>query len=223
MIINDAVKKQAQAALADLSNPVRLIVFTQEMECQFCRENRQLAEEVAGLSDKISLEVYNFLLDKEKVVEFQVERVPALVVAGEKDYGIRFYGVPAGFEFSSLVAAIKTVGMRDSGLSVRTKEQLAGLKTPVTIDVFVTLTCPYCPLMVSLAHRFAMASDLITASAIDAQEFPVLANYYDVMAVPKTLINRSQGFEGAVSEERLLDEVLKAAGTAGKGQVAGQI
>ncbi len=223
MIINDAVKKQAQSALADLSNPVRLIVFTQEMECQFCRENRQLAEEVAGLSDKISLEVYNFLLDKEKVVEFQVERVPALVVVGEKDYGIRFYGVPAGFEFSSLVAAIKTVGMRDSGLSARTKEQLAGLKTPVTIDVFVTLTCPYCPLMVSLAHRFAMASDLITASAIDAQEFPVLANYYDVMAVPRTLINRSQGFEGAVSEERLLDEVLKAAGTAGKGQVAGQI
>ncbi len=217
MIINEAVKRQAQLALAGLKNPVRLIVFTQDMECQFCRENRQLAEEVAGLSDKLSLEVYNFLLDKEKVEEFKVERVPALIVAGEQDYGIRFYGVPAGFEFSSLIAAIQSVGARDSGLRPETREKLASLKTPVTIDVFVTLTCPYCPMMVSLAHRFAMASELITASAIDAQEFPVLANYYDVLAVPKTVLNRSKGFEGAVAEERLVNEVLQVTETAGRG------
>ncbi|MGQ9678768.1 MAG: protein disulfide oxidoreductase [bacterium] len=212
-LIQESVKSQIDKNLKSLPNPVRLVVFTQEMECQFCRENRQLAEEVAALSDKIKLEVYNFLLDKEKVEEFKVERVPALVVAGEKDHGIRFYGVPAGYEFTSLVNAIQLVGSGESGLKPNTKEKLAQIDQPVKIDVFVTLTCPYCPMMVSLAHRFAMESEKITASAIDAQEFPVLANYYDVMAVPKTVLNQRNQFEGALPEERFLEEVLKVVGT----------
>jgi len=212
-LIQNTVKKQLEQLLLNLPNPVRLIVFTQEMECQFCRENRQLAEEVAALSDKVKLEVYNFLVDKEKVEEFKVERVPALVVAGEKDYGIRFYGVPAGYEFTSLVNAIQMVGKRDPGLKPETKEKLTRIGQPVEIDVFVTLTCPYCPMMVSLAHRFAMANEKITASAIDAQEFPVLANYYGVMAVPKTVLNQHHQFEGALPEERFLQEVFKVVDT----------
>ncbi len=217
-LVQESVKKQLEQVLKNLSNPVRLVVFTQEMECQFCRENRQLAEEIAALSDKVKLEVYNFLLDKEKVEEFKVERVPAMVVAGEKDYGIRFYGVPAGYEFTSLVNAMQLVGKRESGLKPETKQRLSQIAQPVKIDVFVTLTCPYCPMMVSLAHRFAMASDKITASAIDAQEFPVLANYYEVMAVPKTVLNQRHQFEGALPEERFLQEVMKAVdGGAGLG------
>lgn len=209
-LIQESVKRQIEENLKTLPSSVRLLVFTQEVECQFCRENRQLAEEVAALSNKVKLEVYNFLLNKDKVEEFKVERVPALVVAGEKDYGIRFYGVPAGYEFTSLVNAIQLVGSGESGLKSKTKEQLAQIEQPVKIDVFVTLTCPYCPMMVSLAHRFAMASEKITASAIDAQEFPVLANYYDVMAVPKTVVNERHQFEGALPEEHFLEQVLKA-------------
>lgn len=212
-LIQESVKRQIDKNLRSLPNPVRLAVFTQDVECQFCRENRQLAEEVAALSDKLKLEVYNFLMDKDKVEEFKVERVPALVVAGEKDYGIRFYGVPAGYEFTSLVNAIQLVGSGDSGLKPNTKEKLAQIDQPVKIDVFVTLTCPYCPMMVSLAHRFAMESEKITASVIDAQEFPVLANYYDVMAVPKTVLNQRHQFEGALPEERFLEEVFKVVDT----------
>jgi glutaredoxin-like protein len=133
--------------------------------------------------------VHNFLLDREKVEQFRIERVPALVVAGEKDYGIRFYGVPAGYEFTTLLNALQIVGKKDSGLKPQTRERLARITRPVQIDVFVTLTCPYCPMMAGLAHKFAMENDLITASAIDAQEFPVLANYYNVAAVPRTIIN----------------------------------
>lgn len=213
-LLNESVRSQVRTSLAELANPVRLLVFTQEMECQFCRENRELAEEVGALSDKVKVEVYNFLLDKEKVDEFKIARVPALVVAGEKDYGIRFYGVPAGYEFTSLLNALQLVGRRDSGLRPETRARLKTLDKPVAVDVFVTLTCPYCPMMVALAHRFAFESALITASAIDAQEFPVLANYYEVMAVPKTVLNGRHQFEGAVPEERLLQEVFKAAGAA---------
>lgn len=213
-LIQESVKREIEEKLKTLPNSVRLVAFTQELDCQFCRENLHLAEEVAALSNKVKLEVYNFVLDKDKVEEFKVERVPALVVAGERDYGIRFYGVPAGYEFTSLVNAIQMVGSGDSGLKSKTKEQLAQIEQPVKIDVFITLSCPHCPRMVSLAHRFAVESEKITASGIDAEEFPVLANYYDVMAVPKTVLNQRHQFEGAVPEERLLEELLKVVGSA---------
>lgn len=208
-LITDAVRRQAQMLLGNLANPVRLVVFTQEMECEHCRENRQLAEEVAALSDRLSLEVYNFLLDKEKVGEFKPERVPALIVAGEKDYGIRFYGVPAGFEFTTLLNAIHLVGRGDSGLLPQTRERLAALAEPLDISVFVTLTCPYCPMVAGLAHRFAFESDKVTAGVIDATEFGVLANLHSVTSVPKTVVNRQYQFEGAMPEQKFLEEVMK--------------
>ncbi|MEO0021937.1 MAG: thioredoxin family protein [candidate division WOR-3 bacterium] len=211
-LLNDAVKIQAQQILNKLPNPVKILVFTQEMECQFCRENRQLAEELAGLSDKIVLSVHDFQQDKETVEKYRIERVPALVLEGEKDYGIRFYGIPAGYEFTTLLNALQIAGRRDSGLKPETREKLKTITSPVKIEVFVTLTCPYCPMMAGLAHRFAMENENITATAIDAQEFPVLANYYQVSAVPKTVINGLHQIEGALPEERLLAELLKVAG-----------
>ncbi|MEO0074280.1 MAG: thioredoxin family protein, partial [candidate division WOR-3 bacterium] len=134
---------------------------------------------------------------------------PCLVVAGEKDYGIRFYGVPAGFEFTTLLNTIQLVGRRESGLRPETRQRLAELKEPLDISVFVTLTCPYCPMMAHLAHRFAFESDKVTASVIDAGEFPVLANLHNVTSVPKTVVNRQHHFEGAMPEERFLSELLR--------------
>ncbi|MGB9743052.1 MAG: protein disulfide oxidoreductase [candidate division WOR-3 bacterium] len=211
-LLNDSIKLQARQLFSSLTRPVRLIVFTQEMECQFCRENRDLAAEVAGLSDKISLEVYDFIKNQPEVERYQIKRVPALVVAGEKDYRLRFYGVPAGYEFTTLLNAIQIVGTGNTNLKPETRQALARITSPVQIDVFVTLTCPYCPMMAGLAHKFAMENQHITASVIDAQEFPVLANYYNVAAVPKTVINNLHHLEGAVPEERLLAELLKIAG-----------
>ncbi|MEO0085268.1 MAG: thioredoxin family protein [candidate division WOR-3 bacterium] len=208
-LLSDAVRKQAQQMLAPMVSPVKLVVFSQEMECAHCRENRLVAEETATLSDKLSVEVVNFILEKEKVEQYKVERVPAICVVGEKDYGIRFYGVPAGFEFTSLLNAILLASKGDSGLKPETRAKLAAITQPVDLSVFVTLTCPYCPMQVAMAHRFAVESGHITAAAIDSAEFVPLAQLYSVMAVPKTVINRRHQVEGALPEEKFLEEVLK--------------
>ena len=215
MLLSDSIRNQTAARLKALPNPVRLVVFTQEMECRFCGENRQLAEELSALSDKVKLEVYNLVTDAEKAKEFAVDKVPAVCVVGAKDYGIRFYGVRLGFEFSSLVAAIELVSDGDPHLKPETLQKLAGLAGPVELQVFATLTCPVCPLAVNLAHRLALASEKVTASVIDSAEFPQLANLYNVMAVPKTVVNKRHAFEGALPEDRFVEEVLK--GTAASG------
>ncbi|HDM78576.1 MAG TPA: glutaredoxin [Deltaproteobacteria bacterium] len=209
-MLEDKVKDQVKKELAGLKEEVKLIVFTQELECQYCRENRILTEEVASLSDKIGIEVYNFAIDKEKVEEYKVDKIPAIVVMGEKDYGIRFYGLPGGYEFVSLIEAIKVVSARDSGLAPESRELVKKLTRPVHIQVFVTLTCPYCSRAVELAHKLALESDLIRSDMVEAAEFPQLVNKYNVMAVPKIVINGEIQFEGALPEPAFLEQVMKA-------------
>ena len=124
----------------NLVDPVRLVMFTQELECQYCSETRQIVEEVAALSDKIEAEVYNFVIDKEKVEEYRVDKIPAIAVVGSQDYGVRFFGIPSGYEFTSLVEDIVTVSAGDSHLSAPTREAIAQITNPVHIQVFVTPT-----------------------------------------------------------------------------------
>jgi glutaredoxin-like protein len=120
--------------------PVRIIHFTQELNLEYGHETRQVLEELGALSDKLSLEIYDFILDKEKVAEYGVDKVPATVIRNGKDYGIRFYGIPAGYEFSTVLDAILDVSKGESGLAAESKEKLALLSQPVHLEVFVTPT-----------------------------------------------------------------------------------
>ncbi len=199
-----------------LETPVKLIVFTQEFECQYCRETRQIAEEVAGLSDKITLEVYDFVEDQEIAEQYNIDKIPATIImrGGDEpqDYGIRYYGIPSGYEFSSIIHDILMVSQGDSELLPETREWLKNLTEPVHMQVFVTPTCPYCPQAVLLAHKMAMESDLVTADMVEATEFPHLSVKYSVMGVPRTVINETVHMEGAAPEPLLLAKVQEAVG-----------
>jgi glutaredoxin-like protein len=201
VLLTDEVRGQIRQALSTLTGPVKLITFMQELDCRYCPEDRMLAREIATLSDKIQFENHNFVLERPLADKYRIERTPALVVEGARDYGIRFYGIPAGFEFASLLEAIKMVSAGQSELSPFIREQLRTLTLPLDIKVFVTLTCPYCPTQVHLAHRMAMASDLITASMVESAEFPEFAAQFKVLGVPKTVVNNTIQIEGAMPDE----------------------
>ena len=201
----------------NLVNPVKLVMFTQEIECQFCAETRQIVEEISSLSDKISAEIYHFVTDKATADIYDVDKIPAIAVlrvedGEEKDYGIRFFGIPSGYEFTTVIEDIIDVSRGDSGLQPKSREAVAGITEPVHFQVFVTPTCPYCTQAVRLAHKFAMESDLITADMVESVEFPHLANKYQVYGVPRTVINETVHQEGAVPEPMMLAKLLEAAG-----------
>lgn len=213
-LISTQDRAYLQTEFDKMVHPVRLVLFTQEHECQFCRETRQIVEELASLSDKVRAEILDFVADGERAQELGVDKVPAIVILRDDvqpvDYGIRYYGIPSGYEFSSLIEDILMVGRGDSGLQPATREALAGLTEPVHIQVFVTPTCPYCPRAVHMAHQMAFESPLVRADMVEAMEFPHLAVRYDVMGVPRTVINEETHIEGAVPEPVLLQAVLKA-------------
>ena len=199
-----------------LVEPVKIVYFTQQLECQYCRETHQILEEVVNCSDKLSLEVHNYLVDKEKAQEFNIDKIPAIVVmrdgANPKDYGMRFYGIPSGYEFMSLLESIKMASTGQSDLSDKTLELISRITTPIHIQVFVTPTCPYCPRAVMLGYKLAVAHEQIRSDGIEAIEFPHLANRYRVQAVPKIVINDQVEFEGALPENMFVEYVLLAAG-----------
>jgi glutaredoxin-like protein len=139
-LLDEKIKQEVKGALGELPNPVKMVMFTQEFECQFCRETRQLVEEVAGIHDQISAEVFNFVVDKDQAEAYEIDKIPAIAVVGEKDYGIRFYGIPSGYEFSSLIESIKLASTGEPGLSPAGLEFAQGLTEPVHIQVYVTPT-----------------------------------------------------------------------------------
>lgn len=210
-LIPDEPKEHLRMELNEkLEKPVKIIMFTQEVECQFCMQTRQLINELAALNDKIKVEIYDFLKDSEKAKEYGVDKVPAIVIVSEKDYGIRFYGIPYGYELQTLLEGVINVSRGRTDVSEETRKKLREIKTPVHIQVFVTLTCPYCPVVATIAYKFAIESDLIKADVIEASEFPQLAVKYAVMGTPKTVINEKIEFIGAFPEDLFLEHVLLA-------------
>ncbi len=177
-----------------------------------CAETRGLIEEVAALSAKISVEIRDFVADSEVAETYGIDKIPAVAIVREgdapADYGVRLFGIPSGYEFGTLIEDIRLVSSGDPALSDATLAELATLSSPVTIQVFVTPTCPYCPRAVLLAHRLAMASELVTASMVEATEFPQLSNRYQVYGVPRTVINDVIHVEGAVPESMLITKLM---------------
>jgi glutaredoxin-like protein len=213
-LIEDKDREQLAKLFAGLDNPVKILVFTQEHECEMCKMNRELLEEVAGISDKISIEVHDFVADKALAEKYQVNKIPGTVLLGDQDYGIRFYGIPAGYEFTTLIEDIVDVARRDPRLPDEVAAELAKVDQPVHLQVLISPTCPYCPTAVRTAHRFAMASEQITADMVETSEFPHLAVKYDVQGVPHTVINEEFSIIGPHSEADFARGVLAAIGKA---------
>jgi len=201
---------------ARLQRPVRLVIATGQDECTYCPEVVALATELAELSPNLSVEVHDAAADAAALSMYGFDKIPALAVvavdgAGAvQDYGIRFYGIPSGYEFMSLLDAIQTVGSDEVQLAPDTLKFLEALESDVHIQVFVTPTCPHCPRAVILAHHLAYASSHVTADMVEATEFPELSARYSVYGVPRTVINEVVHQEGAAPEPLLLQKLRQA-------------
>lgn len=206
-LLNKKVIKELAEVFKSFQREVNIKFFTQEFECRFCRDTRQLLEEISGLTDKIKVKVYDFVADKEEVEKYGIKRIPAVVVMDEEDHGIKFYGIPSGYEFSSLIEALKMVSTGETGLAQETRDFLDSLDKDVHLQVFVTPTCPYCPGAVVLAHRMAYYSPKVKGDMIEATEFPELSVKYNVMGVPRTVINETEFQEGAAPEEMIIEKI----------------
>jgi alkyl hydroperoxide reductase subunit AhpF len=140
--LNERDQAAVRKEFEKLAGPVKLVVFSQSLEAaELCRQNEELVREVAALApDTITVEALNLAIDRERAAAYGVERVPATVVEGARDYGIRFLGIPAGYEFSNLIDSMIAVSSGTAALSAETQRALADLTEAVDIKVFSTPT-----------------------------------------------------------------------------------
>jgi len=211
MFLKDEDRKFITERLSVMTDKVKIMHFTQSIECSYCHETRQLMEELVLLSDKLSLEIYNFQIDREEVTKYKIDKIPATILVAENgsNPGIRFFGIPSGYEFMSVIEDIVDISNNNHGFSEAMFTEIKKIRQPVHIEVFVTPTCPYCPAAVRTAHRLALANENITGDMIEATEFPHLAQKYHVHGVPKTIINETASLEGAVPEQMFLDKIME--------------
>ncbi len=194
----------------ELRDEVKLMVFTSKSNCEYCEATVEILSELASLSPKIRLEKHDY--DSERVLadSYGVDKVPATVILASNGAKLYYFGIPSGYEFRSLLDDIIDVSKNTTRLPEDVRGQIRDIKTPVHIKVFVTPTCPYCPRAVRTAHQFALENPNIRADMIEALEFPELAQQYNVMAVPKVVINDSSEFEGALPENVFAESVVQA-------------
>jgi glutaredoxin-like protein len=203
---------RVREVLDALDRPVDLLValgpeetpLPGSRDIDFGEETQRVVEGLASLSDRVTFRV------EEEPPGF--ERYPAIAVLPDgEDVGLRYYGLPWGYELATLVGAVIEAGKTASSLSADSLERLAGLDHDLTIDVFVTPTCPHCPPAVLHAYRAALASPRIRASAIEATEFPSLADSMDVWSVPRIVVNGIPHWDGTVTERVFVDRIVAPA------------
>ncbi|OQX50837.1 MAG: hypothetical protein B5M53_11720 [Candidatus Cloacimonas sp. 4484_209] len=209
-LISKEDAKYLQEQFSGFKNSVNIYYFNSEKtNADFCKLTNSILEELTALSPKINLKSFDFENAQDTVKEYNIMKPPALSIQQGSDLGIRYYGIPSGYEFSTIINTITMIGMGNTDIQdiVREKTKLINKKT--NIMVFVTPPCPYCPRAATLAHKFAYMNENIESAVIEANEFPVLSREFNVMAVPKIVINKKHSFEGAYPPERFIDEVIK--------------
>ncbi len=133
-----------------LADPVDIVHFTQaesplivpgRHECQYCKETRELLQELSELSDKIRLTVYDLVRDRDQAERYGIDSVPATLFSSPHTKGIvRYFGVPSGYEFAAVLEDLVDLSRSESSLGADTLAKLAGLTQDVHIRVFVTPT-----------------------------------------------------------------------------------
>jgi glutaredoxin-like protein len=177
--------------------------------CPTCSLAEELARAVAEAApERIALTLIDVTEQAGEGME-----VPTLTVnAPGEEARIAFQGLPSGYEFSTLLDAIERVSSKEDGLAAEFKERLSKLDTDVEVMVFVTPTCPYCPGAASMANRMALTSPRVRALVVEANEFAELSQRFQVAGVPRTVVNRSGSFVGALPEAMFVESVLRLAG-----------
>lgn len=210
-LLNEQIMNDVTKMMTGLPNDVRLVVFTSTTGCEYCKEIVQLAQEVSATSDKLTAEIYDIAAEPEKAKALNITAAPVVAIVGQRDYGLRYYGIPSGHEFSTLLYGIQKAGAGTAtDLDADTMTFIQGIEQPVNIQVFVTPTCPYCPRAAVLAYEMAVASDKVVADVVESMEFPDWANRFNVMGVPLSVINSKERIEGAAPPPMVVNAIKNA-------------
>jgi len=186
------LKNQLQAYLGNLRQPIRLIASLDDGASS--AELRELLQEIAGLSDKVSYDESG-----------SDSRKPSFVIAREgESTGVRFAAIPMGHEFTSLVLALLWTGGHPPKVEAETLETIAALDGDFNFEVYMSLSCHNCPDVVQALSLMAIRNPRIHTTVIDGALFQAEVEARQVMAVPMVFLNGQVFGSGRMSVEEIV-------------------
>jgi len=186
------LKTQLQAYLGNLRQPIRLIASLDDGASS--AELRELLQEIAGLSDKVSYDESG-----------SDSRKPSFVIAREgESTGVRFAAIPMGHEFTSLVLALLWTGGHPPKVEAETLETIAALDGDFNFEVYMSLSCHNCPDVVQALSLMAIRNPRIKTTVIDGALFQAEVEARQVMAVPMVFLNGQVFGSGRMSVEEIV-------------------
>jgi len=208
-MLDEQLKKQVKNKLSSgMKGDVKLILFGESDDCPYCDEYKELVDELASLSEKLTSEVYPFSSPERE--KYGVNIAPSLVIYSEEhNISATFCGPPSSHFFPVLIEDIIDASRGGPSISKEVIEKVKAIDFPVKILVFASQTCPHCPPAVKAAHDFSLINPKIKAQMINSSFFQALCQRYRVMGVPKTVINDKVEFTGAQPPSDLLNHILK--------------
>jgi len=203
----------------ELTSRLRVDFFTRKPSPIFipgrdslrCEDVRTLLQELASLSERISLTVHDIDAEAKAASELGVEEAPGIVLRGQSNRALRFLGLPSGTLFPVFLEAMIEAARNRYELDEAAKRQLRRLKSDVRLDVYVAPHCPYSPAVMHAAFKLALESVRVRVNAIEVTEFPALTQRHGLRAVPLTVLGEKDALPGLVDERALAANVLLAA------------
>lgn len=208
-LLNKDLQKEVKKILQPMKDQITIVLFTKENNCESCEPTQQIITEVAELSDKIKVSIFDLEKDTAEVKKYDIEMAPSFIILDKDDTykGVKFNGIPAGHEFNSFLSALVEMSGTESDVPADFAARVAKIDKPVNIKVFVTMSCPHCPGAVQKAHKLAMMNKNVVGEMIEAQTFYELSEKYNVSGVPKIVINDTIELVGNQPIETFLSSI----------------
>ncbi len=210
-MIDENLLDQMRKEFNTMKHPVRLILFTKDVGCETCPDVLKAAKAIKAKAPKIALEIYDQVMDRDKVEQYGVKQVPATIVQARNGEMVRFYGLFRDVFFRTLVKTILAAA-EEVAPPENIRRTLSHLQHQVDIQVFVETDCKQCVPVAETAIALSLRSDLILSDVIIASDFPELIRQYSIKTLPKTIFGTNLHMDGHVSESEFLEMVFQAEG-----------
>ncbi len=210
-LLDENARHEVAEQLKSLRIDVNLVYF--DRKTKMSDNIRKLLQELASVSTKIKVEMHDFENEGELARRLNVDNAPVILIRGQNVRGDpRYYGIPSGYEFGAFLEVLKIAGGA-AGINASASAYFERKDVPTKLEVFVTPTCPHCPISAYVALKLAIGSSKVQGYVYEAMEFPEIAAKYRVAGVPKTIINNGKGeYVGGYPEDVAVMQIKKLLG-----------
>ena len=191
-MLESNLKTQLKAYLEKVTQPFEIVASLDDGEKS--RELLSLLQDIAGLSDKITLKTDG---DDARKPSFSLNRIGGNI-------SLRFAGIPMGHEFTSLVLALLQVGGHPSKTAPEVIEQIKALDGDYRFETYFSLSCQNCPDVVQALNLMAVLNPNVKHVVIDGALFQDEVEARQIMSVPSIYLNGELFTQGRMSEEEIL-------------------